>query len=180
MESIWKDLVKHANFVGWTLDSAGQNGVNVPRLAKLAEFLADRILQLESCKSYAGKMDEAWEAANKVKEYQKEGILWPIAFAFLEGAEGKQKDILKYVDERVKEFGWGFLIGCYFVASFYAMAGDTDEAFRWLDRCLEIGFRNHRWFAIDPNLDNLRDDPRFPKIMERARKESTEIGKHIP
>ena len=59
MESIWKDLVKHANFVGWTLDSAGQNGVNVPRLAKLAEFLADRILQLESCKSYAGKMDES-------------------------------------------------------------------------------------------------------------------------
>jgi len=152
----------------------------VAEYEQVAVDMPTKLVWLALAYRYAGKMDEAWEAANKVKEYQKEGILWPIAFAFLEGAEGKQKDILKYVDERVKEFGWGFLIGCYFVASFYAMAGDTDEAFRWLDRCLEIGFRNHRWFAIDPNLDNLRDDPRFSEIMDKARKESAQLVRLIP
>jgi TolB-like protein/Tfp pilus assembly protein PilF len=151
----------------------------VAEYEQVAFDMPTKLLWLALAYRYAGKMDKAWEAANKVKEYQKEGILWPIAFAFLEGAEGKQKDILKHVDERVKEFGWGFHIGCYFVASFYAMAGDVDEAFRWLDRCLEIGFRNHRWFAIDPNLDSLRNDPRFPEIMEKARNESAKLRRLI-
>lgn len=151
----------------------------VAEYEQVAADMPTKLVWLALAYRYAGKMHKAWEAANKVKEYQKEGILWPIAFAFLEGAEGKKTEILEYVDERVKDFGWGFHIGCYFVASFYAMAGDVDEAFRWLDRCLEIGFRNHRWFAIDPNLDNLRDDPRFPEIMEKARKESAKLRRLI-
>jgi serine/threonine protein kinase len=151
----------------------------VAEYEQVAVDMPTKLLWLALAYRYAGKMEKAWEAANKVKEYQKEGILWPIAFAFLEGAEGKQTEILEYVDDRVKDFGWDFHFGCYFVASFYSMAGDMDEAFRWLDRCLEIGFRNHRWFAIDPNLDNLRDDPRFPEIMEKARKESAQLSKLI-
>lgn len=149
----------------------------VAEYEQVAVDMPTKLVWLALAYRYAGKMDKAWEAANKVKEYQSDGILWPIAFAFLEGAEGKGEEILKHVDERVKGFGWDFHIGCYFVASFYAMAGDKDEAFRWLDRCLEIGFRNHRWFSIDPNFENLRDDQRFPKMLEKARKEAEKIGK---
>ncbi len=129
---------------------------------------------------YAEKMEKGWEAARKVRQYQPDGVLYPIAYAFLEGAEGKGKGILKYIDERIKAFGWDFFIVGYWVASIYALADDKDEAFRWLDRSIELGCRNHRWFEIDPNLDNLRGDPRFPKMMERARVEARKIGKLIP
>ncbi|MFQ6108229.1 MAG: protein kinase [Candidatus Aminicenantales bacterium] len=125
---------------------------------------------------YAGRMDKAWKAAKKVRQYEPDGVLWPQAFAFLEGAERKGKAILRYIDERIKVFGWDFFIVGYWVASIYAMADEKDEAFRWLDRSIELGNRNHRWFEVDPNLDNLRDDPRFPQMLEKARKEAQKIG----
>lgn len=124
---------------------------------------------------YAGKMDKAWEAARKVKGLDPDGILWQMAFAFLEGAEGKGKEILKYVDERVKGFSWDFIITVYWVASYYSMAGDKDEAFRWLERGIAIGNRNHRWIGVDPNLENLRDDPRYDVIIEKARCEALKL-----
>jgi len=151
----------------------------VAEYEQVAVDMPTKLVWLALSYRYAGKMDKAWMAANKVKEYQPDGILWPIAFAFLEGAEGKGKEILRHVDERVRGFGWDFHIGCFFVTSFYALAGEKDEAFRWLDRCLEIGFCNYRWFAVDPNLDNLRDDPRFPKIMEKAKEEAQKLAKYI-
>jgi len=124
---------------------------------------------------YAGKMEKAWQSAKKLKELEPEGILWPMAFAFLEGVEGKGKKILYYVDDRVKGFGWDFHIVVYWVASFYAMAGEKDEAFRWLERCIEIGNRNIRWFEVDPNLENLRSDPRYVEILKKARKEAEKL-----
>jgi len=124
---------------------------------------------------YAGKMEKAWQSAEKLKELEPEGILWPMAFAFLEGVEGKGKKILNYVDDRVKEYGWDFHIVVYWVASFYAMAGEKDEAFRWLERCIEIGNRNIRWFEVDPNLENLRSDPRYVEILKKARKEAEKL-----
>jgi len=128
---------------------------------------------------YAGKMEKAWKSAEKLKELEPEGILWPMAFAFLEGAEGKGKKILSYVDDRVKGFGWDFHIVVYWVASFYAMAGEKDEAFRWLERCIEIGNRNIRWFEVDPNIENLRDDPHYVEILKKARNEAEKLKAHF-
>jgi len=128
---------------------------------------------------YAGKMEKAWQSAEKVKELEPEGILWPIAFAFLEGAEGKGKEILKHVDDRVKVLGWNMNLITYWVASFYAMAGEKDEAFRWLERGIKMGNRNHRWFEVDPNIENLRDDPRFVDILKKARKEAEKLKAHF-
>ena len=128
---------------------------------------------------YAGRMDRAWEAAQKAKEVDPDGILWQMAFAFLEGAEGKGKEILKHVDDRVQGFSWDFVITVYWVASYYAMAGDKDKAFRWLERGIAIGNRNHRWLKIDPNLEHLRSDPRYIEILRKARSEAQKLKVHF-
>ena len=141
--------------------------------------LPQKLVWLALAYRYAGKMDKAWEAAKKVKQLEPDGILWLYAFPFLEGAEGKSKKILKYVDERVKGYGWDFHIAAYWVASFYAMAGDKDEAFRWMERAIELGNRNYRWFAIDPNIENLRKDPRFAEILEKAEKAARKLEKYL-
>jgi hypothetical protein len=104
---------------------------------------------------------------------------WPIAFAFLEGAEGKGKEILKYIDERVKSSGWNWLIVTYWVASFYAMAGELDEAFRWIERGIDIGCRNYRWFEIDPNLEDLRRNQQFKEVVEKAQIAARRLGKYL-
>ena len=46
--------------------------------------------------------------------------------------------------------------------------GEIEEAFRWLDKA----FHEKTKFMVDlklrPNLDPLRGDPRFEKIVERV------------
>ena len=128
---------------------------------------------------YADKMDKAWEAARKAKERDPDGILWQMAYAFLEGTEGKGREILKYVNDRVKGFSWDFIITVYWVASFYALAGEKDEAFRWLERGIALGNRNHRWFEVDPNLASLRSDPRYPEMLKKARNEAEQLKAHF-
>lgn len=50
-----------------------------------------------------------------------------------------------------------------------AFLGNTDEAFRWLDRCIEV---RPRWLiaslGADPRLDSIRADPRFKAALVRV------------
>ena len=59
------------------------------------------------------------------------------------------------------------------------MAGDKDKAFRWLERGIAIGNRNHRWLKIDPNLEHLRSDPRYIEILRKARSEAQKLKVHF-
>jgi serine/threonine protein kinase len=151
----------------------------VAEYEQVVSELPSKLVWLALAYRYADKMDKAWEAARKVKQLDPDGILWQMAFAFLEGAEGKGKKVLKYIDERVKGFSWDFVITVYWVASCYAMAGNKDEAFQWLERGIAIGNRNYRWFELDPNLEHLRSDPRYSEILNKAHREAEKLKVHF-
>jgi tetratricopeptide (TPR) repeat protein len=53
----------------------------------------------------------------------------------------------------------------YIAAITYSVLGDTDEALRWLRTAVDRGYQDLWWARVDPDLDPLRDDPRFKKIM---------------
>lgn len=55
----------------------------------------------------------------------------------------------------------------YAVASVYALEGEPDEAFQWLERSAALGNENKPLFENDPNLSGLRDDTRFGELMRR-------------
>ena len=55
----------------------------------------------------------------------------------------------------------------YNVGNLYALAGETDRAFAWLDRAVQAGYRDPRWLVADPDLEGIRDDPRFEALLER-------------
>jgi serine/threonine-protein kinase len=55
----------------------------------------------------------------------------------------------------------------YAVASVYALEGERDSAFEWLQRSVALGNENKPLFEHDPNLKNLREDPRFGELMTR-------------
>ncbi len=52
----------------------------------------------------------------------------------------------------------------YNVACFYAQAGNADKAFDCLDRG---GIHSVAWMDVDPELDPIRDHPRFDEILQR-------------
>jgi TolB-like protein/Tfp pilus assembly protein PilF len=151
----------------------------VAEYEQVVSEVPSKLVWLALAYRYADKMDKAWEAAKKVKQLDPEGILWQMAFAFLEGAEGKGKKILNYIDERIKGYSWDFVITVYWVASYYAIAGQKDEAFRWLEQGIAIGNRNYRWFERDPNLEPLRTDPRYVEILEKAQREAQKLKTHF-
>ncbi|HMF56785.1 MAG TPA: protein kinase, partial [Pyrinomonadaceae bacterium] len=55
----------------------------------------------------------------------------------------------------------------YAVASVYALEEMRDEAFDWLGRAVSLGNENRPSFEHDPNLKNLRSDPRFQELMNK-------------
>jgi serine/threonine-protein kinase len=55
----------------------------------------------------------------------------------------------------------------YAVASVYALEGERDQAFEWLERSVALGNENKPLFQHDPNLAALREDPRFAELISR-------------
>jgi hypothetical protein len=55
----------------------------------------------------------------------------------------------------------------YNLACVYSLKGDRDEAVRWLERAISAGFENREALRTDPDLNNLREDPRFIRLLER-------------
>jgi eukaryotic-like serine/threonine-protein kinase len=56
----------------------------------------------------------------------------------------------------------------YWLASVYAMEGERDEAFEWLERAISLGNENLPWFKSNPVWEPLHDDPRFKELMHRV------------
>jgi len=55
----------------------------------------------------------------------------------------------------------------YAVGSAYALEGERDEAFKWLERSIALGNENRVCFEHDPNWKQLREDSRFQELMSR-------------
>lgn len=55
----------------------------------------------------------------------------------------------------------------YNLAAFYAVRGEKDRALNSLDRALKLGFDHRDALRHDPDLEILRGDPEFRRVLER-------------
>jgi Flp pilus assembly protein TadD/beta-lactamase regulating signal transducer with metallopeptidase domain len=63
----------------------------------------------------------------------------------------------------------------YNIACGYALKGDADRAFEWLDRAMEAGFDVSEYIGQDDDLESLESDPRFAKYKQKAREARREL-----
>jgi len=118
---------------------------------------------------YAGRKEEACTLSRQVAATGETlafvGTVWEAALrqdqeAFRRAVADSPLLELARMD---KEFSW-------WLTDSFALMGDTDNALRWLESAIELGFVNHRfWSEIDPFLAPLRTEPRFQALMSRAR-----------
>jgi serine/threonine protein kinase/Flp pilus assembly protein TadD len=74
--------------------------------------------------------------------------------------------------KRAIEIGQGFghfHHTAYNIASAYAIMNMPDDAMKWLQNAADDGFPCYPYFAVDPQLDKLRSDPRFIEFMEKGK-----------
>ena len=76
------------------------------------------------------------------------------------GAEALLDESLA-ADRRATEEGSQDWTIPYDTACVHALRGQTDDAFRWLDKAVEAGWRGWPFRTQSPLLDSLRADPRF-------------------
>ena len=62
----------------------------------------------------------------------------------------------------------------YNIACGYALMGNADSAFEWLERARQQGFDLAAYVGEDDDLDNLRSDARWAQLKQSAREEKTE------
>src|SRR5215475_4762536 len=67
--------------------------------------------------------------------------------------------------ERTKEPGIAYNIACA-----EARAGRADEALAWIERAVELGYRDVEAMASDSDLETLRSRPEFESICDRLRR----------
>jgi TolB-like protein/Tfp pilus assembly protein PilF len=55
-----------------------------------------------------------------------------------------------------------------FLATRYALLGKKDKAFEYLEKAYQMHDRDLRFLKVNPNWDDLRDDPRFQELIRKV------------
>ena len=114
---------------------------------------------------YQGKFDEANELiAGVLKENPRMDGIRPLAAEFLAGS-GHPDEARAMLTEEALAVSRADHDMAYWVGSTYALLGDTDLAFKWLNKAIRLGNQNKPYFENDINLDTLRDDTRWQELM---------------
>ncbi len=90
----------------------------------------------------------------------------PLLAQFL-SKRGEHEAARAELTERVRETAAADHDIAYWLATAYALEGEWEEAFNWLERAISLGNENKLWFESDPHWAGLRDDPRFRELMQR-------------
>lgn len=81
---------------------------------------------------------------------------------------GRFDDGLK-VDERLAHLRPDDSLVLYNLACSYSLTDQVDQAVVALERALKKGYRDFKWLAEDPDLQNVRRHPLFQKIRAKLR-----------
>jgi len=118
---------------------------------------------------YQGKIDEAIDLISKVlEEHPDMDGIRPLHAMYLAGA-GRPDESRAQLTEDALSLSRADHDMAYWVGSTYALLGETDLAFKWLNKAVRLGNQNKPRFETDINLAALRDDPRFAELLLKMR-----------
>ena len=126
-----------------------------------ATFLCSGMLNAQQ-----GKYKEA------IAEYQRARTLGGTVqvlrgLGFLYGIAGEKARAQEVIQESRRLAKSGCSVA-YATASIYAGLGERGQAFEWLNKACDDYCAEMTWLKWDPQLDILRSDPRFDRLIERV------------
>jgi Tol biopolymer transport system component/tetratricopeptide (TPR) repeat protein len=111
-----------------------------------------------------GMFDEAFTAYQQEKTYAGDSANMKARLAHVQASAGKQAEARRTLDELIagRKRQW---VSAYEIAVVYAILGDNDKSLEWLDRADEEHAIGFVFLRVDPDLDNIRNDPRFLQLL---------------
>ncbi len=116
---------------------------------------------------FRGDVNDAIDLIAKVleKNPRMDGIR-PLYAVYLAGA-GRREDAIAQLTEDALALSKADHDMAYWVGSTYSLLGESDLAFKWLNRAIKLGNENKPHFLHDKNLKSVRNDPRFADLIDR-------------
>jgi DNA-binding winged helix-turn-helix (wHTH) protein/TolB-like protein/tetratricopeptide (TPR) repeat protein len=121
---------------------------------------------------YLGNPAQAAAAFDRAYELNPASVISQIGKALRLALAGKNREglqILKSAEARITKAGAGDGEITYKFAQTYDALGDKESALKALDRSISQGFFCYPYFAADPLMKNVRSDPEYPSLLEKAR-----------
>jgi tetratricopeptide (TPR) repeat protein len=84
--------------------------------------------------------------------------------AYAHAASGKRAEALAIIEEISNPLA----ATPYSIASVYAVLGEKELAFQWLEKAYQARSFQLVSLKVDPTLDNIRSDPRFADLLARV------------
>ena len=125
---------------------------------------------------YRGETEKAFKTLDQSKEQQlleTEKSDLAAGYAVLYAGVRKKKE----AEEEIKfsiQHGQGkshFHHAEHLIASAYALMGEITKSVEWLQKTADHGMPCYPLFRDDPNLKNIRNDPRYKALMEKLKKQ---------
>ena len=122
---------------------------------------------------YRGEVDAAARILQQVlQEHPIDGIRPILAICL--SAQGKHTEANEQLTKKVRQVAAADHDISNWLAAAYLLQGRQVEALNWLETAIRLGNENVQWFESDPNWADLREDPRFIKLMEGIRQSRQE------
>lgn len=116
---------------------------------------------------YEGKKEQAIEEMGQVlKENPRMDGIKPLYAIYLAGS-GRPEDARAQLTEDALSLSRSDHDMAYWVGATYAILGDDELAFKWLNKAVKLGNQNKPHFENDMNLATLRNDDRWPELMAK-------------
>ena len=88
------------------------------------------------------------------------------AIAFKKLGDNEKSDAeLDHLIKRSKETSGGS--PSFYTAMVYASRGETEQAFRWLEKSFADNEVELFWLKVEPEFASLYDDPRWQEMLDR-------------
>jgi eukaryotic-like serine/threonine-protein kinase len=114
---------------------------------------------------YRGEVDSAERILQQVLQQHPIDGIRPI-LAICLSAQGKHTEANEQLTKKVRQVAAADHDISNWLAAAYLLQGKQVEALNWLETAIRLGNENVEWFESDPNWADLRDDPRFVKLMD--------------
>ena len=126
---------------------------------------------LAQAMAHGGRLDEAREVFAEVAATDAVTIS-DLSELYCRSTEGDRDAVAKLIDEKARMVETAKTDEWFpnFIANCLVLVGDEDGALEWLGRAIDWGFCNYRYLEeYNPFLKPLHGDPRFQRLIDRAR-----------